>query len=173
MIIIYHFTFQEMLYQQMGATLTPRLQAARSQLIRRELVWAYRAPQPSLDSPWGVPASGGWIQTTAWPRSVTSQHCTTTAVLPSDKGGATAAMSALKCLVGNVAIRYTLILKVLISWCLPVIFLYSYNEVTVKFGHNYSVAQWSIFSYTGWPRRIGTAYFPQYVDAITGISVMG
>ena len=28
-------------------------------------------------------------------------------------------------------------------------------------------------SYTGWPRKNGTAYFPQYMDAITGISVWG
>ena len=27
--------------------------------------------------------------------------------------------------------------------------------------------------YTGWPNRNGTAYFPQYVDGITGISVWG
>ena len=27
--------------------------------------------------------------------------------------------------------------------------------------------------YTGWPNKNGTAYFPQYVDAITGISVRG
>ena len=27
--------------------------------------------------------------------------------------------------------------------------------------------------YTGWPRKNGMAYFPQYVDAITGISVWG
>ena len=29
------------------------------------------------------------------------------------------------------------------------------------------------FSYTGWPIKNGTAYFPQYVDAITSISVWG
>ena len=27
--------------------------------------------------------------------------------------------------------------------------------------------------HTGWPRKNGTAYFPQYVDAITGIRVWG
>ena len=27
--------------------------------------------------------------------------------------------------------------------------------------------------YTGWPRKNGTAYFPQYLDAITGITVYG
>ena len=27
--------------------------------------------------------------------------------------------------------------------------------------------------YTGWPRKNGTAYFPQYVDAITSINVLG
>ena len=29
----------------------------------------------------------------------------------------------------------------------------------------------SIMYYTGWPIKNGTAYFPQYVDAITSISV--
>ena len=28
-------------------------------------------------------------------------------------------------------------------------------------------------TYTGWPRKNGMAYFPQYVDEITGISVWG
>ena len=33
---------------------------------------------------------------------------------------------------------------------------------------------WSIWrQYTGWPRRNGTGYFPQYVDAITDVSVWG
>ena len=30
-----------------------------------------------------------------------------------------------------------------------------------------------MYMYTGWPRKNGTGYFPQYVDAITDISVWG
>ena len=30
-----------------------------------------------------------------------------------------------------------------------------------------------IYTYTGWPIKNGTGYFPQYVDAITGINVWG
>ena len=54
-----------------------------------------------------------------------------------------------------------------ISWVMYILF---FHEIE---GKRLCVI-WDISeSYTGWPRKNRTGYFPQYVDAITGISVWG
>ena len=39
--------------------------------------------------------------------------------------------------------------------------------------HALHIQHYIFLFYTGWPRKNGTGYFPQYVDAITGIRVWG
>ena len=45
------------------------------------------------------------------------------------------------------------------------------NKVFCLIGLKMCVLNKRQWDNTGWPRKNGTAYFPQYVDAITGISV--
>ena len=48
-------------------------------------------------------------------------------------------------------------------------FLSGINELNEQISHCRSRNE----NYTGWPRKNGMGYFPQYVDAITGIGIWG